>query len=77
MSPEAVALLGGLLFLLIAIVGGGFTAKEISLPGVPGWARVASLALGLALVVPYFLQTLRSDETGSRDTASAAVRYRA
>jgi hypothetical protein len=72
MSPEAVALLGGLLFLLIAIVGGGFTAKEISLPGVPGWARVASLALGLALVVPYVAQSLRSGETGSPETVSAA-----
>jgi hypothetical protein len=72
MSPEAVALLGGLLFLLIAIVGGGFTAKEISLPGVPGWARLASLALGVALLVPYFSQSLRSDETGSPETASAA-----
>jgi hypothetical protein len=72
MSPEAVALLGGLLFLLIAIVGGGFTAKEISLPGVPGWARIASLALGLALLVPYFVQALRSDETRSSEAVSAA-----
>lgn len=73
MSPEAVALLGGLLFLLIAIVGGGFTAKEISLPGVPGWARVASLALGLALLLPYFVQNLRSDETRSPGAVSAAA----
>jgi hypothetical protein len=72
MSPEAVALLGGLLFLLIAIVGGGFTAKEISLPGVPGWARIASLALGLALLVPYFAQTLRSGEARSPGAISAA-----
>jgi hypothetical protein len=60
-SPEAVALLGGLLFLLIAVVGGGFTAKEIAIPGVPGWGRLASLAVGVALVVPYFTEALRSE----------------
>jgi hypothetical protein len=42
MKPETVALLGGLLLLLIAIVGGGFTNKEIIMPGVPSWARMAS-----------------------------------
>jgi hypothetical protein len=54
MEPGAVGLFGGLLFLLIAIVGGGFTIKEIAMPAVPRWARVASLAVGAALVVPYF-----------------------
>jgi hypothetical protein len=72
MSPEAVALVGGLLFLLIAIVGGGFSAKEVMIPGVPRWARIASLALGLALVVPYFSQALRSDKTRSPETGSPA-----
>jgi hypothetical protein len=54
MEPGAVGLFGGLLFLLIAVVGGGFTIKEIAMPAVPNWARVASLAIGAALVVPYF-----------------------
>lgn len=72
MSPEAVALVGGLLFLLIAIVGGGFSAKEVLIPGVPRWARIASLALGLALVVPYFAQALRSGETKLPETGSPA-----
>jgi hypothetical protein len=54
MTPESVALLGGLLFLLIAIVGGGFTIREIIMPRVPMWARAASLLVGVALVVPYF-----------------------
>lgn len=70
MSPEAVALVGGLLFLLIAIVGGGFSAKEVMIPGVPRWARIASLAVGMALVVPYFAQALSSDQTKSPDTGS-------
>ena len=70
MSPEAVALVGGLLFLLIAIVGGGFSAKEVMIPGVPRWARIASLAVGMALVVPYFAQALSSDQTKSPDTGN-------
>jgi hypothetical protein len=60
-SAEAVALVGGLLFLLIAVVGGGFTAKEVAIPGVPGWGRIASLVVGVALVVPYFSDALRSN----------------
>jgi hypothetical protein len=74
MSPEAVALVGALLFLLIAVVGGGFSAKEVAIPGVPGWGRVASLAVGVALVVPYFTEALRSDAAplpGVRTSASA------
>jgi hypothetical protein len=72
MQPETVALLGGLLFLLIAIVGGGFTIKEIIMPGVPRWARVASLLVGVALVVPYFLSALeeRADRAGVGSTAT-------
>jgi hypothetical protein len=54
MRPETAAVFGGLLFLLIAIVGGGFTIKEISMPSVPRWARIVSLLVGVALVVPYF-----------------------
>jgi hypothetical protein len=72
MSPEAVALVGGLLFLLIAVVGGGFTAKEIAIPGVPGWGRIASLAVGVALVVPYFSEALRSDAAPLPDARIAA-----
>jgi hypothetical protein len=72
MSPEAVALVGGLLFLLIAIIGGGFSAREVMIPGVPRWGRIASLAVGLALVVPYFSQALRSDKTTPPETGSPA-----
>ena len=50
MEPESVALLGGLLFLLIAVVGGGFTIREIIMPGVPRWGRLASLGSSLLRV---------------------------
>jgi hypothetical protein len=72
MKPETAAVLGGLLFLLIAIVGGGFTIKEISMPGVPRWARIASLLVGVALVVPYFASAL-----GEGSGVNAAQRTRA
>ena len=72
MSAEAVALVGGLLFLLIAVVGGGFAAKEIFIPGVPGWARVASLAVGVALVVPYFAEALRAEDRTPQGAIRAA-----
>jgi hypothetical protein len=67
MTPEAVALLGGLLFLLIAIVGGGFTVREIIMPGVSPWARAAALVVGV-LVVPYFA----TDPSPSPTRAAAA-----
>lgn len=75
MEPSTVALLGGLLFLLIAIVGGGFTIREIIMPSVPGWARAASLIVGAALVVPYVAGALDDDSAPSpvpSSTPSAA-----
>ena len=74
MEPRTVGLLGGLLFLLIAIVGGGFTVRELVLPAVPGWARVASLAVGAALVVPYFAGGLAGDAAPSRTAAHVHAR---
>jgi hypothetical protein len=66
MTPETVGLLGGLLFLMIAVVGGGFTIKEIIMPRVPRWVRAASLLVGLTLLAPYF-----AHELGSRPTVSS------
>lgn len=54
MSADVIALLGGLLFLLLALVGGGFTVKEIFMPTIPGWARAACLVVGVVLVVVSF-----------------------
>lgn len=47
MSGEVVALAGGILFVLVAIVGGGFTIRELVMPKVPHWARVAAGVFGL------------------------------
>lgn len=64
MSAEVVALGGGILFLLVAIVGGGFAIREISLPKVPNWARVASGVFGLVLLLPFVLTTLQGGAAG-------------
>lgn len=64
MSVEVVALGGGILFLLVAIVGGGFAIREIAMPRVPTWARVASGVFGLLLLLPFMLTTLRVGVAG-------------
>jgi hypothetical protein len=65
MNAETVALLGGLLFLLLALVGGGFTIKEISMPSVPALGRAACLVVGVGLIL---LSVLRF---GPNDTTTA------
>jgi hypothetical protein len=63
-SVEVVALGGGILFMLVAIVGGGFVIREIAMPRVPHWARVASGVVGLLLLLPFMLALLRGGESG-------------
>lgn len=71
MDAKTVALLGGLLFLLLAIVGGGFSIREINMPSIPGWARVACLFVGVGLVVPWVLTEVASDQDESPPAAVA------
>jgi hypothetical protein len=62
-------MLGGLLFILIAIVGGGFSIKEITIPKVPKLMRVISFFVGVALI--YISITLPpTPETGSISVSS-------
>jgi hypothetical protein len=72
MSVEVVALGGGIFFLVMAIVGGGFAIREISMPRVPSWARVASGVAGILLLLPFLLALLRGgvgEDSGSRTKA--------
>jgi hypothetical protein len=48
-----ISLLLGALFLLISVVGGGFQAKEIQIPRVPGRARLGALIVGLVFCLPF------------------------
>lgn len=51
-----ICILGGLLFILIAIIGGGFSIKEIKIPKIQKWMRVLSFFVGLGLVYLSFFQ---------------------
>lgn len=60
MTSETATLLVGVLFLLIAIVGGGFSAKEVTIPAVPRWARIVSAILGSAFTLLFVYSTFSS-----------------
>jgi hypothetical protein len=72
MSVEVVALGGGIFFLAMAIVGGGFAIREISMPRVPNWARVASGVFGIVLLLPFLLAMMRGGVNEDPDTRIAA-----
>lgn len=57
MDPVTVSLSAAILFFLIAVVGGGFTLKELSIPVVPTWARATAAMLGVLFAVPWVLTT--------------------
>ena len=54
MESNAIVLVAGILFLAIAIVGGGFTLERIQVPPVPSWSRIASGVLGALFVGTFF-----------------------
>jgi hypothetical protein len=72
MSVQVVALAGGILFVLVAIVGGGFAIREIVLPKVPRWARAASGVFGILLLLPFMLALLHGGTTGDPPVATGA-----
>lgn len=51
MAPETVSLVASVMFFLIALVGGGFSAKELAIPQVPNWARIVAVFLGIAFAM--------------------------
>jgi hypothetical protein len=61
MTSDTIGLLAATLFLLIAVVGGGFTIKELSIPKVPNAARVLAGLLGVLFAVPFVLSLARPD----------------
>jgi hypothetical protein len=74
MSVEVVALGGGILFVLVAIVGGGFTLRELVMPRVPHWARAASAVFGLLLLVPFLLTILNGQmDKGAQSSGDIEV----
>ena len=61
MTSDTIGLLAAVLFLLIAVVGGGFTVKELTIPKVPNTARVLAGLLGVLFAVPFVLSQTGSD----------------
>lgn len=71
MVPGAVGITLGGLFLLIAIVGGGFTAKELTVPKVPTWARIASGIVGVFLVAAAVFYPSREQNSLTQPTTGS------
>ncbi len=57
-DATTILILGGLLFILIAIIGGGFSIKEITIPKIPKWMRVLSFLVGLGLIYISFFSPI-------------------
>lgn len=70
MPPGVVVFVVGAVFLLIAIVGGGFEVREIKLPMVPGKARAAAVAACLVCWVLGLWLLVSPPDDNSRDAAS-------
>jgi hypothetical protein len=67
MTPETVGVFAAIVFLLIAVVGGGFTVRELSVPTVPTWGRFVAAVLGVLFAVP-FAMSLTNTGDGDRAT---------
>jgi hypothetical protein len=50
LTPQTFELLAGVIFLFVAVIGGGITAKEVTIPSVPMWGRCAAAVVGLAFI---------------------------
>ena len=73
MGADTAMILGGIAFGAIAILGGGFTAREISVPTVGFVPRVASGVLGVALIAAGLVLALRGEQSGPEAAPFAAT----
>jgi hypothetical protein len=69
LGVDTATLVGGLAFILIALVGGGFVVKDVHVPELPGWSRLVAGLLGALLVVPSLANSFR-DPMGSGEGGS-------
>jgi hypothetical protein len=65
-----VGLIAGALFLLISIAGGGFTIRELQVPVVPTWARLASAFVGVLFVFLPIIYEQFGDEPSPPNAAT-------
>lgn len=66
METKTIELLAAILFILIAVVGGGFVIKEVQIPRVPKWARIISGFLGLIFFVLFIIDIVGPPPDGDR-----------
>ena len=59
MAPDTIALLAGVVFLLIAVVGGGFSVERLQIPTVPRWSRVVAGVVGVAFIAGFLVSSLQ------------------
>jgi len=69
MTSQTIILLGGILFVFIAIVGGGFTVKEIKMQRVPTWGRYAAAVLGLIFIVVFIWEISKLPSPADGDSS--------
>src|SRR5580704_11377431 len=50
MTISSIVLIAGLALIIVALVGGGIEAKEVKIPQLPIWPRVASFLVGCILI---------------------------
>ncbi len=71
MTLEVVVFIFGALLLLTGILGGGFELKELKIPQVGRWPRIASLLAGIVLVMTGIgLVATPEDEDGQNPAAT-------
>lgn len=77
MTSVTVSMLAAAVFLLIAVVGGGFTVKELSVPAVPTWGRIVAGLLGVLFAAPFVVGLFGfaddADEASDRPGAAGEV----
>ena len=71
MNEVAVGLLAGALFILIGLVGGGFTVREIHIPVVATWTRAASIIVGVLFIGLPLVYSDFSGESGNGANANS------
>jgi hypothetical protein len=64
MTTETIALSAGLIFIFVAIIGGGITAKDTHIPIIHRSGRVALGFIGLLLCLPFIVGKLQGIGSG-------------
>lgn len=67
MTLQGIVFIAGAVFILIAIIGGGFTIKDLKFPAVPKSGRIGSGIVGVIFIFYAFLMSPTSTNLPPRD----------